>query len=78
MRSVQGGVSSGVTMIVWVLRSPLAGRALDFEGHRFARVLEAVVGQPHRVEVIVAVDLDDPVARAETRRLGRRVRCGSR
>ena len=70
--SVQGGVSSGVTVRVWALRSAVGGRTLDLEGHRLARVLAAQGRAAASGRSRPAVDLDDPVPRAEAGLLGGR------
>ena len=71
--SIHGGESSGVDGEGLGLAAAVGGRPLDLEGHRLARRSRwQMVGQLHRVEVVVAVDLDDPVPLAEPGRLGGR------
>ena len=71
-RSVHGGVSSGVTVRVSVLRPPSAAAARPRRSSACPRSRSRWLGQPHRVEVVAAVDLDDPVPLAEAGLLGGR------
>ena len=55
-----------------------AGIALDLEGHRLAGAREAQARQLHGVEVVLTVELDDPISLAEARPCPRANPCGCR